>query len=81
LCAAAIFGIEYLTWTAPGSPVVEGVQGRYFLPLAAVFSLSIPGWPRLGRWIEPWAVAAVIVLMIVMPPAVIHSLVIRYYLG
>jgi uncharacterized membrane protein len=81
LCAAAIFGVEYLTWTAPGGAIVEGVQGRYFIPLASATALAIPALPALGRWIEPAAVAAVIVLMIVIPPTVIHGLVVRYYLG
>ena len=30
---AAIFGAMYLKWTSPGMGYVEGVQGRYFLPL------------------------------------------------
>lgn len=28
----AVFGILYVTWTVAGDTVVEGVQGRYFLP-------------------------------------------------
>jgi len=36
----SIFAIEmaiYLTWTPPGSSFVQGVQGRYFIPLAPLF--------------------------------------------
>jgi uncharacterized membrane protein len=34
-----VFLLEYLTWTPVGLPVVQGVQGRYFLPIA----LFLPG--------------------------------------
>lgn len=43
---AAVFGALYLTWTPVGSPEVEGVQGRYFLPLAALASLALPAVVR-----------------------------------
>jgi Predicted membrane protein (DUF2142) len=36
LTAAAVFVVEYLDWSPVGAPVIEGVQGRYFLPLVVV---------------------------------------------
>ncbi len=43
---AAIFFIQYLHWSPVGSPVIEGVQGRYFIPLlivaAAVVLQTVP---------------------------------------
>jgi uncharacterized membrane protein len=38
----AIFLALYMVWSAVGAPAVEGVQGRYFLPLASLVSLSLP---------------------------------------
>ncbi len=37
-----IFLLEYLTWTPVGLPFIEGVQGRYFLPIALVLVLCLP---------------------------------------
>ncbi len=36
LNVAAILVLEYLIWSPVGSPEIEGVQGRYFIPLALV---------------------------------------------
>jgi uncharacterized membrane protein len=40
LCA--VFDAEYLVWSRVGAPIIEGVQGRYLLPLLAAFAVSIP---------------------------------------
>jgi uncharacterized membrane protein len=40
--AGLIFAALYLGWTPVGAPVVEGVQGRYFLPLLAALVLVCP---------------------------------------
>lgn len=45
-----VFALEYLTWTAVGAPAVDGVQGRYFLPLLMFVPLLLP---PLGRWWPP----------------------------
>lgn len=42
LSAAAIFFIQYLTWTAVGDNYIEGVQGRYFTVLAIFTSIYLP---------------------------------------
>jgi len=41
--AALIFGLQYLSWSPAGSPVVEGVQGRYFIPLLLAATTLLPG--------------------------------------
>lgn len=49
--AAFIFGFFYVNWTplpghmGVGSPIVDGVQGRYFIPLAMMAGLVISGPP------------------------------------
>ncbi|KVC41550.1 hypothetical protein WS58_17965 [Burkholderia pseudomultivorans] len=43
-----IFGALYLTWTVVQAPIVEGVQGRYFVPLVPVIGLAIAGATPVG---------------------------------
>ncbi len=81
LGVVATFGAEYLAWTPVGKPVIDGVQGRYFLPFAAVLALAVPGFPAVGRRVLPWALAGVLILMLLVPPVMLRSLVLRYYLG
>jgi uncharacterized membrane protein len=42
LVTGAIFGALYVFWTPVGARMVEGLQGRYFLPLYWLGWLSIP---------------------------------------
>ena len=70
-CAELIYMVEYLTWTPVGFPIIEGVQGRYFLPLLPVLTLIlgrlIPLSERFGWiwWITP--VFALILLNFQLP--------------
>lgn len=38
----ALFAGQYLSWTYTGSAVVEGMQGRYFIPLIPFAGLALP---------------------------------------
>lgn len=50
---AVFFGV-YVTSSAIGSTLpIEGVQGRYFLPLLPFVVLLVPGWSRLPRLLLP----------------------------
>jgi len=42
LSAWAIILAQYLGWTEVGATVIDGVQGRYFLPLLPFVSVAIP---------------------------------------
>jgi uncharacterized membrane protein len=44
-----IFGALYMTWTPVGHGIVEGVQGRYFLPLLSIFVLLADQTSNLHR--------------------------------
>jgi len=82
LAAAAIFAIQYLTWTDVAGPVVLGVQGRYFLPLALMCGLVVLPF---GRWQMGGAAQAAARLVIaglpfLFVPAMIGHIVERYYL-
>lgn len=43
----AMFTIEYIIWTLPGSSTIEGMQGRYFIPVALLFFCSLSCTPAL----------------------------------
>ncbi len=38
----AIFDLQYLSWTKVGQTLIDGVQGRYALPLLALLAISLP---------------------------------------
>ncbi|NIE65472.1 DUF2142 domain-containing protein [Burkholderia sp. Ax-1719] len=42
VCVAMIFAALYVSWTPVGQRIVEGVQGRYFLPLLPLLALLLP---------------------------------------
>lgn len=54
-----IFCVEYLTWTPVGMARIDGVQGRYFIPLLPLLILLLPQWrlaervPALLWWVAP----------------------------
>ena len=51
---AAIQLLMYVTWTLPDHPGIEGVQGRYFLPIVPAALLALPRLvdisPRITRF-------------------------------
>jgi uncharacterized membrane protein len=82
LGAGAVFGAMYLTWTRPLTPFVDGVQGRYFIPLAPLVALAVPVAPKIIRPVLPWiSVVGIIFLAILVPAVVTRCIVFRYYLG
>jgi uncharacterized membrane protein len=79
-----LFGIQYLTWTAPGSAIVEGVQGRYFIVLALLAApflrFALPAGRAVARN-RTWAVAATILFPAVSLAVMMRQVVVRYYLS
>jgi uncharacterized membrane protein len=78
---ASIFVGQYLTWTAPGNDKIEGVQGRYFLPLALPVAALLPslGGARSAR-IHQMLVLGVVSFPILSLGVVMRAIVLRYYL-
>jgi uncharacterized membrane protein len=80
--AGGVFGILYVTNTPLKDAVVEGVQGRYFLPIALAGAALLPA---VGH--RRWASHSHRLLLVVAAfPAVsiamvMHAVVRRYYLG
>ncbi|BAI76868.1 hypothetical protein AZL_f01080 (plasmid) [Azospirillum sp. B510] len=82
LAAAAIFAIQYLTWTDVAGPVVLGVQGRYFLPLALMCGLVLLPFGRWWAGGVPQAAARLVIagLPFLFVPTMIGHIAERYYL-
>ncbi len=80
LVAAAvgvIFVLQYLSWSPIGSRTIEGVQGRYFLPLVPFLGLVLPhGRIRLPSW----ALGALCLYPALSIVVTLRAIVFRYYL-
>ena len=79
--AFIVFAIQYVTWTPAEADHIDGIQGRYFIPLAAAFALAIPGIRPLGSIFRPLAIAGLCVFGAITPFVTVQALVVRYYLG
>ena len=66
LAIGGIFLGLYLTWTGVGALIVEGVQGRYFLPLLGFLPLLLPAWPALRGRIA--FTLGILALLAALPP-------------
>lgn len=80
---AGIFGIQYLTWTAPGDAMVDGVQGRYFLVAAMLLATLPPAVAASGDRIAgltrlSWLMVTAFPL--VTSPVMVWQVLSRYYL-
>jgi Predicted membrane protein (DUF2142) len=53
---------EYISWTALGANGIEGVQGRYFIPIAPLLLVSISRPAVPPRWI-PIVIASVMTIV------------------
>ena len=72
--------LQYLTWTPLGAPVIDGLQGRYFLAPAMVMG-ALLGRPRVagGRTVQ-WLMMPVALFPVVTIAVVLHAVVLRYYI-
>lgn len=60
-CALLVALAQYLTWTPVDAVRLEGVQGRYFLPVAVVIGLGMAGLvPLAARWPRGLAVLGIL---------------------
>jgi uncharacterized membrane protein len=79
---AAVIGvalIQYMTWTVVGSPVIDGIQGRYLLAPSLLLAVLLA-----RRWTVPtrasaWLAAPVLILPVASIAVTEHALLIRYY--
>lgn len=76
-----ILTVQYLTWTAVGDTKVDGVQGRYFLPIILAVGMTLPALRFPGRAV----VHGMLMVPVMMFPlaslgVMVMALVERYYL-
>jgi len=69
--------IGYLGWNQVGNPLVLGVQGRYFLPLAPILIPALH-WPR-GRSLPRAARLTLVLLLALFLVVAVHAVVMRYW--
>jgi uncharacterized membrane protein len=67
--AALVLATAYLFWNRVGAPLILGVQGRYFLPVAPLLLLALPApWRRaqaaLGFWVPALAAGGLAVSLV-----------------
>lgn len=74
--ALSLFAIQYVLWTSPADALVEGVQGRYFLPVLPLVPMLLPGLPRLKTAVLPLAISLPALSFAVTVIAIVQ----RYYL-
>ncbi|MHC4783300.1 MAG: DUF2142 domain-containing protein [Planctomycetota bacterium] len=82
ICIISFFLIElsmYLTWTQPGAPIVCGVHGRYFIPLAIPALLALFYNRKLAFFNRPILLLAVFLYLFAVLTASCWALYIRYY--
>ncbi|WP_165772090.1 DUF2142 domain-containing protein [Niveispirillum lacus] len=80
----AIFLLQYLTFSAVGAGQVDGVQGRYFAPLALLLGLLVPALgDRLPARLHPRFATLTLVLLsftgILTAVALPHAVTMRVY--
>jgi len=79
---ALLFVIQYLNWTPVGGGLVEGLQGRYFIPLALLAAPIFTRIPVPTRAIplQRLAILAIAIFPIVSLSVVMRAVTLRYYL-
>jgi len=76
---AGLFAVQYLSWTAIGAHSIDGVLGRYFLPLAAILVAAIVG-PQVRRSrLAGWVAVPVLLFPVASIVVSVHAVVARYY--
>jgi uncharacterized membrane protein len=85
-CVAMIFGSLYLSWTPVRQPVVDGVQGRYFLGLVPLLGLLLPALVGRGRvlmygfaYVEAICIAIVAVFPLYTFVELVEAIITRFY--
>lgn len=72
-----IFTTMYLSWTEVRSPIVDGVQGRYFIPLSPVLCMLV--YNQRLKIPEKWLILIVNISIFLILSASCYTLGIRYF--
>jgi uncharacterized membrane protein len=82
ICIGSFVLIElsmYLTWTQPGAPIVCGVHGRYFIPLAIPVLLAVLYNRKLALFKRPVFPLVISLYSFVVLTASCWAVYVRYY--
>lgn len=71
-----VFLLEYLSWTRVGAGFVDGVQGRYFLPIALLLPCVLP---RLDRVRTGWLLPVLMAFPMLSIAVMLYGISTRYY--
>ena len=70
----AVFAMAYLGWTPVGSDKIQGVQGRYFLPLLPFALAAVPAAPpAIRRGLRVAVVAALVAVLAIAATAMVRT--------
>jgi uncharacterized membrane protein len=73
-----IYAAQYASWNPPGSlSPIDGIEGRYFLPLAPALILSFPSFPLRPRLLVVTALAGI--LSALSASICLWALIFRFY--
>jgi uncharacterized membrane protein len=80
LLGAIIFTVQYLSWNAVGRKIIDGVQGRYFIPFSPLLLLQFNS-RRISYSIEdnPIARRMLVGFIILVHMVTAATLILRYY--
>jgi uncharacterized membrane protein len=77
VCGVAL--IQYMTWTVVGNPIIDGIQGRYFLAPAAVLGVLLCHGTSAHRFWQRWLALPVLALPGISIAVTVRALITRYY--
>ena len=70
---------QYLSWTRIGAEFIEGVQGRYFLPLVPLLALALPHVTVPGGRAVRWGLRLPVIATALATAVMLPVLVVRTY--
>jgi uncharacterized membrane protein len=82
VASAGLVLLQYLTWDRVGAPMIDGLQGRYFLAPALLVAALPSRRQRLPAQFMPLARAVqccVLLFPVISLPVLLHAILLRYY--
>lgn len=74
-----VSALLYITWTPLDAPDIEGIQGRYFIPVAPLFFLLFYNRKSVWKKFDKYAFLFVYPTVIVSLIITLHAIIKRYY--
>jgi uncharacterized membrane protein len=81
LCGSALLVLMalYLYWTPVGAGVIEGVQGRYFLPLGGIATVALSAVIPQPRRAHSHLIASAVLMLVIIEVALTPIVIIQTY--